>query len=913
MTSRTRALSLTTSTRLHLAALAVLGLAGNYFGLPLYLGVDFLFGSIAALIALQMFGILAGTAVAAVAGSYTLVLWGHPYAAIIFTLEILFVGIARRRRRDSLVLLDGLFWLVLGFPLVMAFYRGLLHVDMVTAQLVALKQAVNGIFNALVASTVIASLPLYRRLRTTESVRDGLTTFMVALVLVPGLVVMVLDGRRSMRQLEDDVAWRVGDTGVDVGRQIEDWLHTQLVIVEAMATTAAQSDLAPTRELQQQVDLVKRTSPAIASIYVADAAGTTVAFWPQVNEKGECTVGLNFADREYFQRAKATRRPVVSNGIAGRGSLFTPIATISAPILAGGTFRGLVTGAVELAALTELISTHNERYGALTVTGVLTVVDEDGAVIASTVPERTPLTKFRRGDDGTLVPIHGELYRWVPQEPGLTEIARWRHSFFVQESPIGAGVPWRLIVEAPVAPLQTILYHGYLRSLAVLTGLLALTLVLSAVFSRRLVRPLNQLANLTADLPEKLLGGQLPPWPSSTATELDRLVVNFRSMALSLQATLQSLHLRTAEIEAIFESITDPTFVLGSDGRVLRANGAFCRLVHLPPLVVAGRPLDELMPGFAAACGTRLFADLLQTAEATHGEWHDPAGVVHKVHFFPIEGNAVARLQNVTGEREMEHRLLQSEKLASIGQLAAGVAHEINNPMAFILCNLNRLAEYASELRGFRASPGTMDDKEVDFLIDDIGTIVSECKEGAERIQKIVLDLKTFSRTNKEEWQYADLNQGIESTLNIIWNELKYRCEVVRDFGQLPPVICRAQKLNQVFMNLLMNAAQAIPEKGVVTIRTRAEGRNVLVSISDTGAGIPPENLTRIFDPFFTTKPVGQGTGLGLHLCYGIVRQHNGEIRVESKPGLGATFTVVLPLAPTTVDIEDTMMAITDD
>jgi signal transduction histidine kinase len=324
-------------------------------------------------------------------------------------------------------------------------------------------------------------------------------------------------------------------------------------------------------------------------------------------------------------------------------------------------------------------------------------------------------------------------------------------------------------------------------------------------------------------------------------------------------------------------------------------------------------------------CAALRLLGVFEAGERAHTELRDAQGRVHKVHAFPIfeddrVESVVIRCQDVTAERELEDRLIQSEKMASVGQLAAGVAHEINNPVGFILSNLNRLAEYAEELaalwKEFGSSARVVREGErslsevweemlkacaevdLDFLVADLTDVVAECREGADRIRKIVRDLKTFSHPDTGDGEYADLNMGIEGTLNIVWNELKYKCEVEKDLGAIPKVLCRPQQLNQVFMNMLVNAAQAIPEKGKVTVRTRADGNRVLVSISDTGMGIAPENRDRIFDPFFTTKPVGEGTGLGLHLAAGIIRNHGGEIRLHSVRGEGSTFTVVLPIAP---------------
>lgn len=270
----------------------------------------------------------------------------------------------------------------------------------------------------------------------------------------------------------------------------------------------------------------------------------------------------------------------------------------------------------------------------------------------------------------------------------------------------------------------------------------------------------------------------------------------------------------------------------------------------------------------------------------------------------------------ITRLREAHDQLLQSEKMASIGQLAAGIAHEINNPVGFVNSNVGTLKNYLVTLFGViegydeavsGAAPGSSvarrlaeirKNAEVDFLKEDTADLISESMDGLKRVKDIVQALKDFSHVGETEWQLADLHQGIDSTLNIVANEIKYKATIEKHYGQLPEIKCMASQLNQVFMNLLVNAAHAIADNGVIAIRTGAANGWVWVAISDTGCGIPVENMNRIFEPFFTTKPVGSGTGLGLSLSYSIVNKHGGRIEVDSQPGAGTTFTVRLPMTP---------------
>jgi len=264
--------------------------------------------------------------------------------------------------------------------------------------------------------------------------------------------------------------------------------------------------------------------------------------------------------------------------------------------------------------------------------------------------------------------------------------------------------------------------------------------------------------------------------------------------------------------------------------------------------------------------------------------------------------------------QQAQAQAFQQEKMASIGQLAAGVAHEINNPMGFISSNLTTMGKYMQKLgafetavieavqnRGDQETVALLNDlrakMKIDFILNDLQTLLDESRDGAERVRCIVRDLKSFSHEDEAQSKPFNINECLDSTLNMARNEIKYVADVERDYDPALPLLnCYPQKLNQVFMNLLVNAAHAIERHGAIRVKTFSEGGNIVVCISDTGKGIAPENLTRIFEPFFSTKEVGKGTGLGLSISYDIIKNHGGVISVESEVGSGSTFTVRLPL-----------------
>lgn len=264
--------------------------------------------------------------------------------------------------------------------------------------------------------------------------------------------------------------------------------------------------------------------------------------------------------------------------------------------------------------------------------------------------------------------------------------------------------------------------------------------------------------------------------------------------------------------------------------------------------------------------------------------------------------------------------LYQSDKMAAIGQLAAGIAHEINNPTGFIISNINTLEEYAGDVKNIIqryqelmallndvAAPPAIQQKareirqteskiDLNYVMNDLDALIEDCREGAERIKNIVSEFKNFARPGKDELRWTDLNKSLMSTLKVMHNEIKYKATVTTNYGEIPAVNCFPGQIGQAFMNILMNAVQAIENQGEITIATRPLDDEVEITIKDTGAGIEEAHLPKIFDPFFTTKDVGQGTGMGLHVAYNTIKRHGGTIHVRSEAGHGTLFTIRIPV-----------------
>jgi PAS domain S-box-containing protein len=372
----------------------------------------------------------------------------------------------------------------------------------------------------------------------------------------------------------------------------------------------------------------------------------------------------------------------------------------------------------------------------------------------------------------------------------------------------------------------------------------------------------------------------------------------------------EQLALTTSRYTTMINTVPAVMYVKNVNHEYITGNLELCRLADRPIEQIIGRTTQEVFAGeFGLKLNDADQAAMVSDQEMTAAEecikfpdgeerWvsttrvplHDQQGQV---------SGLVGLLQDVTNQRRSREQLVQADKLAAIGTLAAGVAHEINNPIGFISSNLNTMSKYVQKIQSILAKPtgiANEDREALGAMLTDFGDAVTESLEGTTRVRNIVADLKSFSRVDRAEKGLTNLNEGINSTLNIVWNELKYTCKVEKDFGDIPDLLCIPNQLNQVFMNILINAGHAVKgDQGLIKVKTWADEQDIYVSFEDNGVGIPPQNLKKIFEPFFTTKDVGKGTGLGLSLAYDIVKKHHGRIDVWSEVGKGTRFTIVLP------------------
>lgn len=414
------------------------------------------------------------------------------------------------------------------------------------------------------------------------------------------------------------------------------------------------------------------------------------------------------------------------------------------------------------------------------------------------------------------------------------------------------------------------------------------------------------------------------------ADTVHRVVARLRA-DLALDEARRSLREAEQRTRQVIDAVPEAFISLDEQGLIVDWNAAAEQMFGYEATEIVGQSVLRLMPESWRAHASTLLAGFPRSPTPAELTVRREALALHRSgHEFPIElsafpvrfgerWNLSAFVHNITDRRQMETQLVQSEKMASLGVMAAGVAHEINNPIGFVSSNLRTLADYFATFTGLldnyehlatAALQGNLaavqalhaqiverrQREDVEYIRGDVSNLLSESSDGLQRVKEIVQNLRSFARLDEAEIKEADVNECLETTLKVVWNELKYKAAVVKELSPLPLLRCHPGQLNQVFVNLLVNAGQAIAEHGTITLRSFATAEHIVVQIADTGSGIAPENLSRLFTPFFTTKGVGKGTGLGLSISYGIVQKHNGTIEVESTVGVGTQFTIRLPL-----------------
>ncbi len=538
---------------LALVALIASAYLGNYFSLSLFFGIDFLFGSIAVLLVLYLFGLSWGILAAAIASWHTLILWNHPYAAIVLICEAIFVGYFFQKKRKNILLLDGFYWLLIGMPLVWIFYAGFLNFETKQALLVVLKQSVNGIFNALVANLIIGHLPIYKlvgrpQLKTTISFRRSLLNLFVAFVFFPALILMVFDGNRVMLNTENRIQSELQSITTDLDFDLQSWYDQRLQALTELARVAERNT--PRDQLQQSTELLQQTFSSFSTLKVTNLAGTVIAAYPISNQAGGNALGLNIASRPIFQQVKTSLVSQITDVYMERNS--KPKVDIGVPVIVDKQFRGLVHATLNLKEINQLLKSQVNNQDLR-----IDILDQTGKIIASSQAEPGGIQSLENSPNGEIKPKNNGIYQWLPPQGKLAAMMRWKKSFYVKQTQLGRNIPWKLIVAVPAAPYINYLENIYIIDLGITLFIALLALLSARLLSRQLVSPMAKLASETTNLPTKIMERKPIGWIDSSVSEIEALVQNFQSMSVALHQKFQEIRSANENLEERVKERTD--------------------------------------------------------------------------------------------------------------------------------------------------------------------------------------------------------------------------------------------------------------------------------------------------------------------------------------------------------------------
>ena len=534
--------------------LAPIGYIANMLALPVAFGVDFIFGSIFTVFAVRILGLRWGIGVAVVASSYTFLLWNHPYAIIIFTAEAAWIGLALKRGRSNILLIDALFWLLLGMPLVILFYAGAMQMGMQHTIIIALKQSLNGIFNALVACMILLYTPVGRLSSDLGHLQQPFSTrifhLIAASLMIPTLVLIQFESHFEVAATQERIARELKSEASETEEMLARWIESHVNAARVIASLGSRHPLLPSLRLQEDLRQIHTLSPDFHNVFLANAESKTIAFHPEVNERGESTIGINFADRAWFKQLNSTLQPTISDVFMGRGGVFAPIFSISVPVVKNGRLSHFGLGAINLDRMQELLKRSDERKDLYH-----TVVDRNSNVIISNVPGRTPLSSYK-DKDSTHTLISSGVYLRVPgKQKFINKMTSWKNANYYTRIPI-RGTSWTLLMEYPVAPIQAKLYRTTIWSLGIIAVLFALMISIASILSRRITRPLKVLSGITRDIPGQIDKNEPMYWPVSSILEIAELTDNFRQTAESIKNQIQYMQGSNLQLDKKVEERT---------------------------------------------------------------------------------------------------------------------------------------------------------------------------------------------------------------------------------------------------------------------------------------------------------------------------------------------------------------------
>lgn len=825
-----------------LILLLLLGFAGNYSRWTLFFDIDFIFGSIAIWIVVCLYGLRWGTLAGLISGLCTYVIWRHPYTAITFTLEALFVGWLFHRRQshhqkyqhshhqNNIVLLDALFWLVLGMPLVWFFYAILLRVDQTQVLIILIKQPVNAIFNTLISSLLLTHLPIYRWVKrppalSSLSLAQTIFNLLFAFVAVPTLILIVLASRQAVDDIKNTVSLDLNDASRYLTVEVRGWYDRRFAAVSQLAELAKVSDF-QSASFQQSAKFVSQNFSDFRHIHVLDSSGTTVL--DLQNEAIETE--LSFSQVSYFQKLQRSPQPFLSSVMTDH-ELFSPLVLLGIPIMRDGKLIGAIFSEINLKEITQLLKL-NVGKEALDIS----IIDQHKTIAASTNPQLIGTQNFDWRENGNVKELSRQAYHWLPTTGSRLVMVQWQNSLFVKEVMIRDDIPWTLIIQIAAKPHARQIEEVHTKNMALLLLISGSGLIFATLVSRQVVKPLIQLAEVTTNLPDKLLEREPIAWMHSHITELSLLVRNFRMMAMSLQQKFSEIRQANEFLE---DRVQERTKALQQTNVELE--------MEIQERHQVEQDRDRLIEN-------------LQISETQVRQ---------------LNADLEERVIQRTNQLEMANKELES--------FSYSVSHDLRTPLRAIDGFSRMLQE----------DYGQTFDREAHRYLKVV-------RDNAQRMGILIDDLLNLARLNRKEIAKQtifpkDLIDKLINDLRPSWGER----EIEFAIADLPPHQGDLSLFTQVWINLLSNAIKYTSkiDHAYIEIGSMVINSETAYFIRDNGAGFDMKYADKLFGVFHRMHldDEFEGTGIGLAIVQRIIHRHGGRIWAEAAINQGATFYFTIP------------------